>query len=108
MDIDPNKAVEYILKNSKEYAQAKANRIFLEEFRKSQKAILMMKSHEETLGGREAWAYAHEDYINILKGLQEAVEIEEKLKWNLVAAQARVEIYRTQSANNRFVDKVNT
>jgi len=106
--IDPNKAIKYIIKHSEEYAKAKAKRVYLDEFRKSQKAILMMRSTEETLGAREAWAYSHPEYLEVLSGLREAVEIEEKLRWDLIAAQARIEVYRTQSANNRFVDKVVT
>jgi len=35
---DPHKAVDFIIANSRKYAQAKAHRIFLEEFRKSKKA----------------------------------------------------------------------
>ena len=37
--IDPNDAVNYILKHAPTYAKAKAERIYLEEFRKSKKAI---------------------------------------------------------------------
>jgi hypothetical protein len=41
----------------------------------------------------------------LLKGLREAIEIEETLKWKMTAATLRVEIWRTQSANNRNLDK---
>lgn len=34
-----------------------------------------------------------------------AGEVEEKLKWDLVAAQARVDIWRTEQANNRLQDR---
>ena len=37
MDNAPHAAVDYILKNRTEYAQAKAKRVYLEEFRKSKK-----------------------------------------------------------------------
>ena len=37
----PNAAVDFILKNSPDFAKAKAKRIYLEEFRKSKKALLM-------------------------------------------------------------------
>jgi hypothetical protein len=50
-------------------------------------------------------AYATDDYITLLKGLKEAVEIEEKLKWQLIAAQARIEIWRSQEATNRTIDR---
>ena len=37
----PYKAIEYIIENSCKYAEAKAQRIYLEEFRKTKKALLM-------------------------------------------------------------------
>ena len=40
-DRDPHKAVDYILLNGKKFAKAKAERVYLEEYRKSLKAILM-------------------------------------------------------------------
>jgi hypothetical protein len=36
-----------------------------------------------------------------LKGLREAVEAEETLRWQMVAAEARVEVWRSQEASNR-------
>ncbi len=37
----PYRAIEYIIENSCKYAEAKAQRIYLEEFRKTKKALLM-------------------------------------------------------------------
>ena len=103
--IDPHQAVDFILKNAKHYAKARGQRIYLEEFRKSKKALLMQSSKEETIGGQERDAYAHPEYETLLRGLREAVEIEETLKWQLVAAQARVEIWRSTEASNRVQDR---
>jgi len=102
---DPQKAVDYILANAGKFAAAKAQRVFLEEFRKSKKAILMGQSTAKTAAAREQYAYSHEDYLSLLDGLKAAVEVEEKLRWDMVAAQARIEIWRTASANNRNQDK---
>jgi len=99
--IDPHVAVDYIIKHAEQFAKAKAERIYLEEYRKSLKAILMKRSIEETIGGQEREAYATPVYTELLKGLREAVEIEEKLRWDLVAAQARVEVWRSQEASSR-------
>lgn len=103
---DPNKAADYIVANAGKFAAAKAQRVYLEEFRKSKKAILMGQSTAKSAVEREQYAYAHEDYLALLGGLKAAVEIEEKLRWDMVAAQARIEIWRTQSANNRQQDRV--
>lgn len=98
---DPNKAIDYMLANSKKFAKAKAERIYLEEYRKSLKALLMKRSTEDTLGAQEREAYAHEEYRQLLEGIRDAVEIEEKLRWDLIAAQASVEVWRSQEASNR-------
>jgi hypothetical protein len=103
---DPNEAVDYIFKNGKKFAKAKAERIYLEEYRKSLKAILMKRSVENAIGAQERDAYAHDEYLSLLQGLKAAVEVEEELRWALIAAQARVEIWRSQEATNRVEGKV--
>lgn len=101
MSRDPHDAVDYIIANAKKFAKAKSERVYLEEFRKSKKAILMKQSMETAANAQEREAYSHPEYIELLRGLQAAVEVEEKLRWDLIAAQARVEIWRTEQANNR-------
>lgn len=105
-EIDPHKSIDFIRDNAKSFAQAKANRIYLEEFRKTQKAILMRQSMESVIGKQETFAYSHPEYLTVLQGIQAAVEIEEELRWQMVAAQARVEVFRTQEASKRVEYRV--
>lgn len=105
-EIDPHRAVDYIRDNGKFYAKAKADRIYMEEYRKSLKAILMKRSMENAVNAQEREAYSHPDYVKLLEALREAVEQEEKLRWDMVAAQARVEVWRSQEATNRVEGKV--
>ena len=102
---DPNKAVDYLLANAGKFAKAKSERVYLEEFRKSKKAILMSQSTLEAANAREQYAYSHPDYLALLDGLRAAVEVEEKLRWDLIAAQARIDIWRSQEATNRNQDR---
>ena len=102
---DANDAVDYIYKHAPFFAKAKSDRVYLEEYRKTKKSLLMLSSGESSAVMREADAYAHPEYQELLAGLRVAVEQEEALKWQLTAAQARIEIYRTQSANNRNMDR---
>jgi hypothetical protein len=105
MTIDPNAAIDFLIRESANFAKAKAERIYLEEWRKSKKALLMQQSRENTSAGQERDAYAHPEYAALLEGLKAAVEIEETLKFKLIAAQARVEVWRSQEASNRAVDR---
>lgn len=105
---EPNKAVDYILKHSAEYAEAKSRRVYLEEFRKTKKALLMKDALErgiEAANAQEREAYAHVEYVDLLKGLAEAIAIEETLKWNLEAARMRCDIWRSQEATNRMTER---
>jgi len=104
-ETDPHKAVDYLIANAGKFAEAKSQRVYLEEFRKSKKALLMAQSTESAANAREQFAYAHPEYLALLNGLKAAIEVEEKLKWDMVAAQARVEIWRTEQANNRNQDR---
>ena len=104
--IDPHDAIDYIILNGKKFAQAKANRIYAEEYRKSLKAIIMKRSLETAVNAQEREAYSDPEYIQLLEGMREAVETEEKLRWDLIAAQARVEVWRSQEASNRVEGKL--
>jgi hypothetical protein len=65
----------------------------------------MKRSLETSVNAQEREAYSDPEYVQHLKALQEAVQIEEEIRWGLIAAQARVEVYRTQSANERAMDR---
>ena len=103
--IDPNKAVDFLLSNAGKYARAKSERVHIEEYRKSKKALLMAECPEKAVNAREQYAYSHPEYIALLDGLRAAIEIEEGLRWSQTAAQLRVEIWRSQEATNRAQDR---
>lgn len=100
----PYKAIDYIIQNAPKYAKAKSERLYLEEFRKTKKALLMKDALQmgyESAVAQEREAYAHPEYQELLRGLAVAIEQEESLKWMLTAAQMRSEVWRTESANER-------
>ena len=103
---NPNKAIQYIINTAPLYAQAKGQRMYLEEMRKSVKAKLMKSCSETVLGKQEIYAYAHPDYTLLLEGIKEAIAEEENLRWKLIAAQAKIEVWRSLSANQRAEAKV--
>jgi len=107
--IDPNQAIDYIIAKSGEYAQARANRIYMEELRKTLKAELCKTAlHHgfEAVNAQEREAYSDPNYRAHLLAIKQAVEEEEKIRWMLIAAQARVDVWRSQEASNRAVDKL--
>ena len=105
MENHANKAVTFILENAAKYAQAKATRVQLEEYRKSKKAILM-SNEEGTLGAKEMYAYAHPEYVELLFQIKEAIAQEEELRWKLEAAKLRVEVWKTEEYTKRVEMKL--
>ena len=99
---EPIKAIQYLIDTAPLYAKSKADRMFLEEFRKSRKAQLASQAGTEVLGKQETFAYAHPEYIQILEGIREAVEKEETYRWMMTAAQAKIEVWRTQQYSARL------
>ena len=100
MEINPERAIKYIVENAPLFAQAKANRVFIEHYLRTVKSRLM-NEQTGTLGNKEAYAYAHPDYVAQLEALKIATEEEERLKFMLAAAQARIEVWKTQEYSKR-------
>jgi hypothetical protein len=105
MDNPAHKAIDFILTNASKYAQAKATRVQLEEYRKSKKAILG-NLEEGSLGAKEMFAYAHPEYIQLLMDIKQAIAEEEELKYKLEAAKLRVEVWKTEEYTKRVEMKL--
>ena len=100
-NINPHRAVNAIIEMAPKYAAARANRIYLEEYRKTLKATLMKTCPSLPIAAQEREAYADSRYVAHLEGMRAAIEEEENLRWMLVAAQARVEVWRSKEATAR-------
>lgn len=103
--IDPQSSIQMMLDTAPRLARAKGERVYLEEYRKSLKSILMKASGQTSAALQEREAYADPQYIDHLKALRIAVEGEEALRWKMVAMQASVEVWRSQEASNRAIDR---
>ena len=64
-EVNPHEAVDYIIKNASKFAKAKAERVYIEEYRKSLKAILMKRSLETAVNAQEREAYSHQEYVEL-------------------------------------------
>ena len=100
-EIDPLLAVNILQLTAPRFSQAKAERTFLENYLKTIKSRLMQESDSKSLGDREAYAYAHETYVEQLRGYKQAIEEEERLKWLMTAAQAKIEVWKTLEYTKR-------
>jgi hypothetical protein len=104
----PEQAAQIIREKAPAYGEAKAQRVYLEEYRKTKKAMLMkdaLKMGVEAANAQEREAYADPAYHQVLKGLAVAIEAEETLKWEMESARLDIEIFRTREATNRMQDR---
>lgn len=86
-------------------AQAKADRIYMVEMRKTLKATLMIESSARASVTQERDAYADPRYEAHLEGLKQAVHDEELLHWRMVTDAAAIEVWRSQEASSRGMDR---
>jgi len=104
----PEQAAQMIRDKAPAFGEAKAQRVYLEEFRKSKKALLMKDALTlgiEAANAQEREAYAHPSYQQLIRGLAEAIEKEETLRWELEAARLDIESWRSREATNRNQDR---
>lgn len=95
------RANDWMRDNSIHLAQAKANRIYIERYLKSKHGALFLNAPEGSIASKEAWAYQHSDYLELLDGLKAAVEKETELQHKYTAAEVKIAIWRTLQANQR-------
>lgn len=100
-DEEVDKALDYIRDNATVAASARANRIYVEEYRKVVKATIMKEHDGKSAVVQERDAYADQRYVDHLEAIRQAVEVDEKCRFMLAAANAKIEAWRTQSSNER-------
>jgi hypothetical protein len=106
--MNQEQAAQTIRDKAPAYGEAKAQRVYLEEFKRTKRALLMkdaLKLGIESAAAQEREAYADPAYHQLLKGLAVAIETEETLKWEMEAARLDIEIFRTREATNRLQDR---
>lgn len=101
--IDENqahKAIHYLAETDEQAALAKANVSYLDEKKKSIKAIHFLEA-EGANGVREQKAYASDDYKAYIEEYKDAVYAFETLKNKRLRAQLTIDLFRSLNANRR-------
>jgi hypothetical protein len=93
-------AGQWIYDNVQNIADAKAEKAKSEELLRVVKSEVMLRT-EGTQGHKEATAFASSDYREALDRYTESVRAESFFITKLKAADTKIELYRTSSANLR-------
>lgn len=105
-DIDIFSRLDYIKNKAGEFAQAKGEVEYAEQYRKTLKAELMSEMNGESIGAQERYAYSHDRYKAHLVEQREAIRKYEKLRIAIDVAKLGVQVWQTLSANERIEKKV--
>lgn len=105
-DNEIEKALDYMRDNADDCAKWKAERVYVTEYRKTVKAELMKESNAKTAVDREEFAYSHDRYKEHLEAIKEAVYQDEKHRFLVLAAQAKIDAWRTQQSNQRAMGRI--
>ena len=97
------RAVQWMVDNATEAAQARASREYMVEYRKALKATLMKERADLPLGAQERDAYADPRYVAHLDAMRTAIEADERMRWLMTAAETRVSAFQTMARMKRIV-----
>jgi hypothetical protein len=100
-DDDVEKALDYLRDSATKAAKASAEFGYVAEYRKVIKSQIMRENDDKPLGAQEAIAYADPRYKQHLVAIREAEEQSAYHRFMRVAAEAKIEAWRTMSSNER-------
>ena len=98
---DAEKAVDWLRDNARVMAQARAERLYLEQFCKTTKATLMVEDAASSVAAAEMRALASVKYLSVLQSYRAAVEQDEYYRFMSAAAEAKIEAWRSQESTRR-------
>ena len=98
-------SLEFLRDDDNEISRARARRIVIEEGRKHLKARLINQSESKSFVQKEQDAYGNADYRKLLESLQIAIADDEHYRLLVDHHKARIEVWRSQSANERFINQ---
>jgi len=94
---DVEKALDFLRDAADDAAQNRANRVYMEEYRKSLKAQLMSNNMDMAVNAQEREAYRNVEYITHLEAMKEAIFQDEKLRFLIDAAKAKISAWQTMA-----------
>lgn len=104
-DAEIDRALQYLRDNAEKDAQARAERLYLEQWIKTVLAQEQAKVNASSMAAAEMQARASSPYVAALEAYKQAIFEDERRRFLRSAAETRVEAWRTQSSNLRAEGK---
>ena len=97
---DIEKALDFLRDSAETVAQNRANRAYMEEFRKTLKAQLMSQCADMPVNAQEREAYKNPEYVAHLEALKESIYADEKLRFLMEAARIKISAWQTMEKSS--------
>jgi hypothetical protein len=104
--INPNDEIQHIVDLIDDYAYADARLAWLDSYKSALKALKMKESNSPSIAGKEMDALASDEYLQYCHDLNEAKRKYTALKLTIETAKMKVEVWRTEQATNRQIEKI--
>lgn len=98
---DAESAVEWIGKYAKKMAEARAQRVYMEQWVKTVKATIQSEQVGLSSAAAETVALASPRYMEALQAYKQAIEADEYFRFLVSHAEARIEAWRSQESTRR-------
>ena len=103
---DIQRCVDFLRDSAPQIAEARAELVRSEHMKKATRALAMKASGENSVAAQEREALASDQYKQAVDAEFEAVKRYETLRAQREAAIAKIDAWRTSSANLRGVDRL--
>jgi hypothetical protein len=98
-------AAEFVINNGKALGKAYSRRVALEHYIKAVKSVQMIASNQPSISGKEMEAQASAEFAKKIAELELAALEEKTLQTEIKGRELFIEVFRTESANNRTIDR---
>ena len=100
--------LDWLRDNAGAAAKARAERVYMEDWLPALRAQIAAEciAAGDSAAAADTKAKASDAYATALKGYREAVEADEKMRWHRTRADAIIEVWRSDQANQRAQGKV--
>jgi hypothetical protein len=104
--INPNDEIQFVIDLIDDYAAADGRLAALESYKSALKALKMKDSTQTSVAGKEMDAFASDEYIQFCEEIEQARVRYTSLKLKIETAKMKVEVWRTEQATNRQIEKL--
>ena len=105
---DAERAVDWLRDNVTKIAQERANRLYMEQYIKTVKATIQVEQAGMSAAASEIVALSSPRYLEVLQAYRDAIQADETNRFWVVAAEVKIDAWRSQESTRRAEGRATT